>query len=201
MAIIRREDKEIIHHLSLLGAMFGAVVSGFLVLHFHARAHQQLDTEAVALRTRQSLIQLTSSLTDEEATVAQTAISQVQPDFQPDTTSLQNEESFWLRLPQWGLWGLCGGAALGGGVAGYLSLWVAGWVGAIATYWLIRLVYRVIRAVAPNCAAARRPSGAAASGAFQRDQNRMLPTLIKLFMLLLMALSVLAVVVWNLIAL
>jgi hypothetical protein len=45
------------------------------------------------------------------------------------------------------------------------------------------------------------PASAGKVCTFQRDQNRLLPTLVKLFMLLAMALSVLAIVVWNLTAL
>ncbi len=202
MSLIRREDKEIIHNLSLLGALFGAVVGGFLVLHFHQKALLQVDSESAVVQTQRSLVQLTSNLTSEEASVAQAAISQVNPDFQPEVPEDPSETSFWVTLSPWSVRGLCAGAAAVGGIAGYLSLWGAGWVGALLTYKLIRLVYRVIRTVAPNCAAGRRsavPSGPVCT--FQRDQNRLLPTLIKLFMLLTMALSVLAVVVWYLISL
>ncbi|NLK41517.1 MAG: hypothetical protein GX298_05635 [Planctomycetes bacterium] len=202
MSVIRREDKEIIHNLSLLGALFGAVVGGFLVLYSHKQANHRIDSKAATAQTQQALVQLTSNLTTEEASVAQAALSQVNPDFQPDIPDVSSEKSFWVDLSPWSLRGLCAGAAMVGSVAGYVSLWGAGWLGAILTYKLIRLIYRVIRAVAPNCAAAQRlatPSGTVCT--YQRDQNRLLPTLVKLFMLLTMALSVLAVVIWHLISL
>ncbi len=205
MAVIRREDKEIIHHLSLLAALFGAIVGGFLVLHFHTQAHSRLESETTAVQTQRTLSRLADNLSAEEASLAQTALSQVKPEFNPTATDNQPQESIWIGLSQWSLWSICAGAAVFGSIAGYLSLWGAGWLGASLTYWLIRLLYRVIRSVAPNCAAAQRlivpDTETNTRCAFQRNQDRLLPTLIKLFMLLFMALSVLAVVVWYLISL
>lgn len=202
MATIRREDKEIIHNLSLLGMLFGALVGGFLTLHFHKQAYIRLDAETSALETHSSLVRLSSNLTAQEASVAQAAIGQVHPDIQTVEEGAQTEKSFWVDLPKWGLWSICGGAALAGAGVGYGALWGAGWVGSMLTYWLIRLVYRTIRTTAPESTAAHRPTTSNGTVCtYQRDHNRLLPTLIKLFMLLAMVLSVLAVVVWHLTAL
>jgi hypothetical protein len=202
MATIRREDKEIIHNLSLLGMLFGAIIGGFLTLHFHKQAHLRRDAETVVAQTQSSLVRLTSNLTAQEVSVAQAAIGQVQPDVRPDAEEVREEKSLWIGLSEWSLWGICAGTALIGGGVGYLSLWGAGWLGSVLTYWLIRIIYHLIRKTSPDCPAARRnTSPTATAKTFQRDQNRLLPTLIKLVMLLVMALSVLAVVVWNLTAL
>ncbi len=200
MSTIRREDKEIIHNLSLLGMLFGALVGGFLVLHFNKQAHIRMNAETAALETHSSLVKLSSNLTAQEASVAQAAIGQVQPEFQTDQECPQSsEKSFLIGLPQWGLWGICGGAALTGAAIGYGALWGAGWLGSMLTYWVIRLVYRMIRTTAPECTAALRPTTTTGNiCTFQRDQNRVLPTLIKLFMLLTTVLGVLAIVVWYL---
>lgn len=201
MATIRREDKEIIHNLSLLGMLFGAFVGGFLTLHFDKQAHLRLNDEAIAAQTHSSLVRLSSNLTEKEASLAQAAIGQVETDVDPVSDEITSEKSFWVTLPQWGLWSICAGAALAGGSAGYLTLWGAGWLGSLLTYWIIRIIYGQIRTVAPTCAAAHRPALQTRTDCtFQRDQNRFLPTLIKLFMLLTMALSALAVVVWQLTA-
>jgi len=202
MPTIRREDKEIIHNLSLLGMLFGAIVGGFLVLHSHRQAQTRYDAETAAVKTQSSLVRLSSNLTDEEVSVAQAAIGQVATDAEaaPDDGS-PVEKPFWIDLSQWGLWGICGAAALAGGGAGYLSLWGTGWLGSLLTYWLIRFIYRLIRKIAPKCSAAQRPSATAETVCpYQRDDGRLLPTLVKLFMLLAMALGVLAVVVWQLTA-
>ena len=197
MPTIRREDKEIIHNLSLLGMLFGAFVGGFLTLHFHRQSQLHHDAATAAVQTQSSLVRLSSNLTAEEVSVAKAAIGQVDADIRSAEAVPHDPKSFWLGLSDWGLWGLCAGAALAGGGAGYLSLWGAGWLGSIMTYWIIRAVYQMIRKTAPDCPAARRTAVSAGSS-FQRDQNRLLPTLIKLVMLLTMALSVLAVVVWYL---
>lgn len=199
MAVIRREDKEIIHNLSLLGMLFGAFVGGFLTLHFHRQAQFQDETTMAAVQTHTSLVRLSSNLSAEEVSVAKAAIGQVQAEAEPAPEAPQAQKKFWLGLPRWGLWGICAGAALAGAGTGYLSLWGAGWLGSILTYWLIRGTYRLIRKTAPECSAATRvPAATGSICTFQREQNRLLPTLIKLFMLLTMALSVLAVVVWYL---
>lgn len=200
MTTIRREDKEIIHNLSLLGMLFGAIVGGFLTLHFHKQAHIRQDAWTDAEQTHSSLVRLSVNLTAEEASVAQAAIGQVQTtDPQSETEGTPASKSIWIGLPQWGLWGICAGTALIGAGTGYLSLWGAGWLGSLLTYWLIRVTYRLIRKTAPECTAAQRSSAPTGTvSTFQRDQNRLLPTLIKLFMLLAMVLSVLAIVVWYL---
>ena len=176
---------------------------GFLTLHFHKQAHHRLDAASDAAQTHSSLVRLSSNLTAQEASVAQAAIGQVQPDTRVEGQEEERtEKSLWVGLSQWSLWGICAGTALIGGGVGYLSLWGAGWLGSVLTYWLIRIIYHLIRKTSPDCPAARRnTSPTVTAKAFQRDQNRLLPTLIKLVMLLVMALSVLAVVVWNLTAL
>lgn len=203
MPTIRREDKEIIHNLSLLGMLFGAIVGGFLVLHSHRQAQGRYDIETAAVQTHSSLERLSSNLTAAEISVAQAAMGQVvgtDAEAAPDGVN-PVEKSFWIDLPQWGLWGICGAAALAGAGTGYLSLWGAGWFGSLLTYWLIRVIYRVIRKTAPDSIAAQRPlSTAGMLESYQRDEGRLLPTLVKLFMLLAMALGVLAIVVWQLTA-
>lgn len=199
--MIRREDKEIIQNLALLGMLFGAFVGVFLTLHMDRKARQQQDVQAATAQTQSSLVRLSSSLPTEEVQLAQAALGQFQDEDTPDIESETIDDNFWLGLPRWKLWGICAGAGLVGGTAGFFTLWGAGWLGSIWTYWLIRRIYGAIRTAAPDCAAARRtvsPRGAECP--FQRDNNRLLPTLIKLCMLLLTVLGVLAIAVWHLTA-
>lgn len=202
MATIRREDKEIIQNLSLLGMLFGAVVGCFLILHFNKQAHLKLDDQTAAAQTHSSLVRLSSNLTEKEASLTEAAIGQVGADIKPAPEEMTPEKSFWVTLSPWGMWGICAGGALVGGGLGYLTLWGGSWVGSLLTYWMIRIIYGRIRATAPTCAAARRATSYEKNlYTFQRDQNRLLPTLIKLFMLLAITLSILAIVVWQLTAL
>ena len=202
MATIRREDKEIIQNLSLLGMLFGAVVGCFLILHFNKQAHLKLNDQAAAAQTHNSLVRLSSNLTEQEASLAEAAIGQVGAAIEPAPEELTLEKSFWTTLSPLGMWSVCASGALVGGGLGYLTLWGGSWLGSLLTYWMIRIIYSRIRTIAPACAAARRtiPSNKNLC-AFQRDQNRLLPTLIKLFMLLAITLSILAIVVWQLTAL
>lgn len=201
MATIRREDKEIVHNLSLLGMLFGVFVGGFLVLNWNKQAHLRLEAEAAAAQTHSSLVRLSGNLTDKEVSLAQVAMGQVDAEVLPEQTEEGPGENFWSALSEWKLWSICAGAAMAGGITGYLTFWGAGWLGALLTYWTIRAIYGQIRTIAPNCPAASRPTLTAGNtSTFQRDQNRILPTLIKLFMLLAIVLSVLAVIVWQLTA-
>jgi len=201
MPIIRREDKEIIQNLALLGMLFGAFVGVFLTLHIDRQAKQRQIAQTAAVQTQTSLVRLSSSLATEEMQLAQAALDKVHDEETPAILSDTADVDFWLNLPRWKLWGICAGTGLVGGTAGFFTLWGAGWLGSVWTYWLIRRIYGVIRTAAPDCAAARRtvsPKGADCP--FQRDHNRLLPTLIKLCMLLLTVLGVLAIVVWHLTA-
>lgn len=201
MPIIRREDKEIIQNLALLGMLFGAFVGVFLTLHIDRKAKQRQLAQTTAVQTQSSLVRLNSSLPTEEMQLAQAALGKLQDEDTPDIESETIDSNFWLSLPRWKLWGICAGAGLAGGATGFFTLWGAGWLGSVWTYWLIRRIYGVIRTTAPDCAAARRavsPKGAECP--FQRDNNRLLPTLIKLCMLLLTVLGVLAIAVWHLTA-
>jgi len=202
MATIRREDKEIIQNLSLLGMLFGAVVGCFLILHFNKQAHLELDDQDAAAQTHNSLVRLSSNLTEQEASLAEAAIGQVGASIEPAPEELTLEKSFWITLSPLGMWSIFAGGALVGGSFGYLTLWGGSWLGSLLTYWMIRMIYGRIRTIAPACAAARRAVPSEKNlYTFQRDQNRLLPTLIKLFMLLAITLSILAIVVWQLTAL
>ena len=70
MALIRQEDKEIIHNLALLGMLFGAVVGGFLVLNLNNRAYSCLEQKEDADYTESSLVRLSSNLNEKEASIA-----------------------------------------------------------------------------------------------------------------------------------
>jgi hypothetical protein len=200
MTTIRREDKEIVHNLSFLGMLFGIFVGGFLVLHWNKQAHIKVNAQADAAYTQNSLVRLSGNLPEKEASLAQAAIGQVEAEAEPAAQEMVIEKNFWVSLPKSAFWGICAGAAIIGGITGYLTFWGASWLGALLTYVIIRAIYGQIRTIAPNCAAASRPMSEGNTPSFQRDQNRLLPTLIKLVMLLAIVLSVLAAIVWQLTA-
>lgn len=202
MPMIRREDKEIIQNLALLGMLFGVFLGVFLTLHIDRKARQRQDVQTTTAHTQSSLVRLSNSLPTEEIQLAQAALGEIQDEETTEIASQMTRSNFWAKLPHWKLWAICAGAGLVGGTAGFLTLWGAGWLGAVWTYWVIRKIYGVIRTAAPDCSAARRNGNSrGADCPFQRDNNRLLPTLIKLCMLLMTVLGVLAIVMWHLTAL
>jgi hypothetical protein len=83
----------------------------------------------------------------------------------------------------------------------YLAFWVIVYLGSLAIYKAIRSTYTCIRRLAPNSACAQMealPDGA--DPAVIRDENRILPAVIKLSIMLIIALILLAVAVCQLTA-
>ncbi|MBL7215660.1 MAG: hypothetical protein ISS71_08280 [Phycisphaerae bacterium] len=203
---IRREDKEMIHHLALLGSLLGACLGVFAIVHLSGRAYEQNRQYSEYQQTHAALAKLSSPKgVPGELVVDQTIIKQMQEQMQAEQPeAIDTQQSFWLRIPRWGFWGICGVSGLLGAVAGFSTIWLTGWVGSLFVYCFIRTIYKVIRKVAPNSAAAKpipipqNQSTGAGLLAFQRNDNRLLPILVKLLFLLLLVLSVLGVVVWHL---
>ena len=201
---IRREDKELIHNLALLGAILGACLCVFGTVHLSKRAYEQSQLNSEYQQTHAALAKLSSPAADpEKVIVDQALLKQVQEQIQQDEPEIQDANpGFWLGLPRWGFWGICGGSCVIGAIAGFSTIWLTGWAGAAFVYYFIRILYKMIRKVAPNSAAAKSIASTqnrlTEQPAFRRDENRILPTLIKLIFLLLLVLSVLGVVVWHL---
>lgn len=201
--LIRREDKELIHNLAVLGALFGACICIFLAVHLSKQAHEQYTEHSEYEETNAALAKLSASAVNpENSVVDRDILEQVQEHIEQDRPESEHvlEKSFWLELPQWGFWGICAGGGIAGAVAGFSTIWATGWLGSVFVYAFIRLLYRIIRKVAPNSAAAKmtqQPSQQTDHMAFERSRERLFPTLVKLTFLLLMALGALAIVVWQ----
>jgi len=208
MMPIRREDKEFIQALSVLGAVFGAVLGIVLVMHFSDRAHETYTEQTEYTQTQAALAKLKTTVVNPNNPIAdENVLDQVEKHFEqtpmPEPVA---KKSFWLQLSHVSLLGLCTGACVAGAIAGYSSLWFTGWVGSFIMVYTIRLLYLIIRVSAPNSSAARVSANInkqvnAEEGPFQRDDGRVLPVIVKLFFLLLVMLGILSAVVWHLTAL
>lgn len=201
---IRREDKELIHNLAVLGALLGACLGVFAMVHLSGKAHEQSQKHNEYQQTHAALAKLSSPKgVPGELVVDQTIIKQMQDQIQQEEPeAVETPKSFWLGLPQWGFWGICGISGVGGAVAGFSTIWLTGWTGSAIIYYFIRLLYKVIRKVAPNSNVAKSfaPNQQIQTSGYstiQRDENRVLPTVVKLLFLLLLVLGVLGVVVWH----
>ena len=204
MMSIRREDKELIHNLAVLGALLGACLAVFATAHLSNRAHEQNQRHTEYQQTHAALAKLSSPKgVPGELVVDQTIIKQMQEQIQLEQpeAAADTQQSLWLRIPRWGFIGICGVSCIAGAIAGFSSVWLTGWAGSVIVFYFIRLLYKSIRKVAPNSATAKSISAnqAKESGVptFQRDDNRILPVVVKLLFLLLLVLSVLGVVVWH----
>jgi hypothetical protein len=204
---IRREDKELIHNLAVLGALLGACLAVFATVHLSNRAHQQHQRHSEYQQTHAALAKLSCPKgVPGELVVDQTIIKQMQEQIEQEQPEvIDTHQSFWLRIPRWGFIGICGASCIAGAIAGFGTIWLTGWGGSIFVYYFIRLLYKVIRKIAPNSVAAKSLAGNQTQTTFsqfttmqiQRDDNRILPVVIKLIFLLLLVLGVLGVVVWH----
>ena len=204
---IRREDKEFIQALSLFGALLGACIGVFGVVHISNQAQQQHSEQNEYEQTHAALLKLSSTVVNPNNPIAdENVLNQVQQQIQQTPVpKIASEKGFWTRIPHWGYLGICGGSGILGALSGYYGTWVTGWCGTIFICYLIRLLYRIVRRVAPDYAASihlQPVSGQDQQGhiQIQREDGRMLPTLVKLFALLLFVLGILAAVVWHLTA-
>ena len=200
---IRHEDKEFIQALSLLGALFGACIGVFSVIHLSDRARETHTEQTEYTQTQAALLKLKTTVVNPSNPISnENVLSQVQQHIPersaPEATA---QKSFWLRIPRWGYIGLCGGGCIVGAIAGYSSIWLIGCVGSFFVLYLIRGMYKVIGKVAPNSTTAGKPqANSEYATQYQRNEERMLPTLVKLFFLLAFVLAILAAAVWHLTA-
>lgn len=201
---IRREDKELIHNLAVLGALLGACLGVYAVVHIANQAREENVLQSEYRQTHAALSKLsTPEGIPGELVVDQAIIKQMQDQIKTEQPEAVNEkESFWLRLPRWGMWGICGVCGIAGAVTGFGTIWLTGWTGSLIIYYFIRVLYKLIRKVAPNSAAAKsftaqQKPPEPGQMTIQRDDHRVLPMVVKLLFLLLLVLGVLGLVVWH----
>jgi len=200
---IRREDKEFIQALSLFGALLGACLGVFLVMHVSNRAQQQHVEKNEYQQTQAALLKLSSTVVNPANPIAdENVLDQVQQHIEHTSApEAMAEDSFWTRVPRWGYLGICGGGGILGAIGGYYGTWITGWAGTVFICYFIRLLYRIIRKVAPDYAAKINLKPVSQQhGQMQREDGRILPTLVKLFFLMLFLLAILAAIVWQLTA-
>ena len=202
---IRREDKELIHNLAVLGALLGACLGVFGIMHLSNNAREQHARHSEYQQTHAALAKLGDPTgLPGELVVDKTVLEQVQQQIQSEEPEAVSEkESLWLKMPRWGFYGICGAGGIAGASAGFITIRLTGWVGSIMIYYFIRLLYRLICKVAPNSATAKslmqpKPATTYGTVTITRDETRILPVVVKLLFLLALVLGVLGVVVWHL---
>lgn len=199
---IRREDKEFIHSLSILGAMLGTCIGGFMVMHLSDRAHTRYAEESEQQQTHAALLKLsTATVTPNNPIANKDVLEQVQQQINTENRQAEPDKGFWLTLPRWKLWALAGGGGLAGAVTGFSAIRLTGLLGSLLIFHFLRLLYAAIRRYAPNSAAAQTlqtKTDESGSEIYQRNDQRVLPMIVKLLFFLLLTLILLTVVVWYL---
>ena len=201
---IRQEDKEFIQSLSFLGGLLGACLGVFVVIHLSEQARARNAEKSEFHQTQAALVKLSNAAVNPSNPISNSdVLERVQEQIAQDPSAGKSHEPcFWLSISRWTFRGICAGSGTVGAIAGYATIRLTGWVGSLMLFGLIRLLYAGIRKFAPNSAAAQRPVPVENGTAlYQRDEHRLLPVMVKLIFLLLLALSVLAAVVWYLTAL
>lgn len=198
---IRREDKEFIQSLSLLGAILGACLGVIFVTHQSRNARQEFaeadeyqQTHAALLKLSQTIVNPNNPISDENV------MKQIQEQFQ-QTQQPEGpvKRGFWVDLPKWGLIGLCTGGCIVGAVGGYGIVTVTGWAGTMMVLYCIRLIYMGIRKTMPQYAAAIHIQSDPQnnSSSIERDNSRILPAIVKLTFFIALVLLILGALVWH----
>ena len=200
---LRREDEKIVRCLATVGAFFGACIGVLAIVNASRIAHRDLWDEQGHIDEYAPILQLDQSqFNAEQAVTSQLAVDDVARQLQQKSDKIvQMEKGFWVNLPTLGYIGLCVGAGLGSMAISYLAFWAIVYLGSLAVYKAIRSIYTCIRRLAPNSACAQietLPDGE--DPAVRRDDSRVLPAVIKLSIMLIIALVLLAVAVYQLTA-
>lgn len=200
---IRREDKEIIQYLALLGMLFGAVIAVFVLLNQRQQALCQLQNQQQSQMAHQRISMLSNNISAEQVKLAENLLDQVHQVQINSVPSKPLLNSFWLEMSKPRLLALIGLAALIGGASGYVAFGMAGWLGSFFTYWLIRRIYRLIGGAKPTnsvllpASYLRRDPN---DSFIVRDPQRTLPMIIKVLVLLSCLLIAIGTIVWRLTA-
>ncbi|MCK4960574.1 MAG: hypothetical protein KAT00_14275 [Planctomycetes bacterium] len=200
---LRREDEKIVRSLATVGAFFGACIGVLAIVNASRIAHRDLQDEQGHIDEYAPILQLDQSqFNAEQVVTSQLAVDNVARQLQQKNDKIiQLEQGFWITLPTWGYAGLCIGAGLGSMALSYLAFWVIVYLGSLTIYKVIRSTYTCIRRLAPNSTCAQLetlPDGS--DPAVRRNDSRVLPAVIKLSIMLIIALVLLAVAVYQLTA-
>jgi hypothetical protein len=198
---IRKEDKKIVQYLALVGAISGAFIALLGIITESGRAHEQYQLEQQYVQEHFPLMYLRDSTVQTKDQVVSTEVldnSKTELAMRQAKVA-ELEQGFWIKLPLWGLIGLCILAGLGGIIGGFSVTWMICWTGSIGMYTFIRGVYSLIRLVAPNSSIVSVPDNCQ-EGSGMRDEGRILPIFIKWSIIMLLAALLIGLILsrnWN----
>ncbi len=187
---IRVEDKQIVIYFAMLGAVLGAGGCVLTLMNLAKKSHNQIDDVRQQIQVCASVLVLENLGGADPDPTSRAIIDDQKRQIELHKVVLRDLESqFWNRLPEWGLIAFCIGGGLAGLLSGFAVFWLLGLIGSGLLYSFIRLLYRILRWIAPR--SCDRPEIIAAFRAGQqvslRDNSRVLPTAIKISILFLIA--------------
>lgn len=200
---IRREDKEAIRCMALVGAVLGAVLGPVLILNQSRQAHEQLKQHNEFLNINASVRHIDDSpVTLDQLGLTTAAVGGVLDQLQQAESEIQElEKSFWIKLPVWALAGMCLGSFAGGIIAGYHFVWLITWCGSYFVYKLIRSIYKLYWLSGKEQPATEQvENDGTVSTVRQRNENRIMPLVIKLTIIAVAVITILAFILFYMTA-
>ncbi len=194
---VRREDEEFIHSLKKLGAILGMVLSVLAVLRIRANANDLLAEQRQSLNQYASLFVLTGmTATNEESDKDNETVSE----FVRNVNATRSEfdelgSEVWAKLSLTGLVGTCVAAGIGGLAGGYLSVWILSWIGTFTMIKFIRSAYGIMWRIKPDFDGGKPGAVINNQGRVTRDADRILPGIVKLFVMAIVGLAILAITI------
>ena len=197
---VRRKDEEFINSLRLLGAGVGAILAVLAVCNTYNRQNNKLSEQRAIVRQNAPLLALAGlqQAVEQDNSRADNIVGKFLEDINPAEAELARmENGFWTTLPLVAVTGLCAAAAVGGLVTGYCSVWMLSWMATIATIKFIRSTYKIIWRVKPQFDGGKQiQTDDDENPLIKRDENRILPGVIKMCVMVLIGLIIFAIAVY-----
>ena len=186
---IRREDKEFINYLRLLGAGMGAILAVLAVFHLRDNAKNQLSEQRHYVQ--QNFALANSPLIKSLQVADNIATGFLDNAKQADAELGRLESGFWATVSQVDLIVLSATVCVAGLVGGYCSVWLLSAIGTLGTIKLIRLTYKIIWHIRPEFDGGRQQIQSGNNVRIKRNEHRILPGLLKLSVMALIGLLIL----------
>lgn len=199
---IRREDKEAVRCMAFVGAVLGACLGPVLILNQSRLAHEKLKQHQQFLDINASVLEIDNSpVTLDQLGLSTAAVGGVLNQLQQTESEIQQlKQNFWVTLPQWTLIGMCVISCACGVVAGYHIIWVIAWTCSFVVYKFIRVIYKLHWQLGDKQGTQQCQEDDSTGTTSRRNDNRIMPTVIKLFLLTMIAIFVLAFILYYLTA-
>jgi len=194
---IRREDKEFINYLRLLGAGMGAILAVLAVFYFRDNAKNQLSEQRHYVQQNCPLLALANSQLIEDLGEADNIAGGFLDNVKQANAKLSRLENvFWVTLSLADLIVLCASACVGGLIGGYYSLWLISAIGTLGTIKLIRLTYKIIWRIRPEFDGGKQQIQTGNNFVIKRDKHRILSGVLKMSVIASIGLIILWVAVY-----